>query len=111
MSSSFVQSDDNEIDFTLNKHRNQYDITVNDEFSDFDNENDGYYDEDDDDYSELKEKFYSKYEANRVKQWNSSRRKDNESITQHTELNRYDLEKIHEELNLIHHKLVVKTAS
>jgi hypothetical protein len=79
---------------------NDDDLVFNDDFS-FNNENynhnlKGY------DYKDLQEKFYTKFNANKVQKLN---KRQDESCS--SDLSKADVHKIHQELNLIHHKLVV----
>lgn len=73
------------------------------------------YDEDLDEisYQDLKEKFYSKYKTSRLQKLNRRKKlprdefDDSDDNSCASELTKTDIQKIHQELNLIHNKLVV----
>jgi hypothetical protein len=62
-------------------------------------------------YRDIEQKFYSKYKPDKLYKLNSRYREDHEAREGRGDLSRNDLEKIHQELNSIRHKLVVRTES
>jgi hypothetical protein len=67
-------------------------------------------------YQDLKDKFYSKYKTSKVQKLNRNKKtfacyddNEDEENSYSSELTKTDIQKIHEELNIIHNKLVVST--
>ena len=112
MSSSFNADRGRNFDEEDDELLNDENLTRNDNLLDYED------DLDEISYQDLKEKFYSKYRTSKLQKLNRKQKsfasyndnddEDNDDENSHSsELTKADIQKIHQELNIIHNKLVV----